>query len=64
MFESRRHHADYFDCLSVELNASAHNGWIASETARPKTIAQDDYVISAKLEFFGSEYTAVRWWDS
>src|SRR5215216_1244621 len=64
MFESGRHHADYLYCFSVELYFSSHHSWVAPETARPKTIAEDDSVISARLEFFGFEYAAVRRCDS
>src|SRR4030095_7077319 len=49
MFESRRHHADYLDRFSVELNSFSHDVWVASETPRPKTIAEDDDVVSARL---------------
>ena len=62
MFESWRHHANYLHRFSVELNFSSHDVRIASKPARPKTIAQDDDVISVRLEFFGFEYTAVRRW--
>ena len=60
MFKSGRHHADYLHCLSVELNFSSDDVWIASEAARPKTIGQDDHVVGARLKLFGFEYTAVR----
>ena len=60
MFESGRHHADYLDCLSVELNRASDYVWVASKTARPKTIGQDDDVVSARLKLFRFEYTAAR----
>ncbi len=60
VFESGRHHAYYLHCLSIELDLSSYNVWVASETARPKTIGEDHHVISAGLELFGFEYTATR----
>jgi hypothetical protein len=62
--ESGRHHADDLDCLSVELNFSAYDARITSKTPRPKTVAQDDHVISAWFEFFGFEYATVGRCDS
>ncbi len=64
MIETGGHHADDLHCFSVELNFSSDYVWVISETARPKSIAQDDYVINTRLEFFGFKHTAVRGCDS
>src|SRR6185503_13611046 len=61
MVETGRHHANYLDCLSVELNLTSHNARITSETTRPKTIGQDNHVVRARLELFRFEETAARW---
>src|SRR5688500_15682204 len=64
MFEAGRHNANNLDCLSVELDFSSHDIWVAAKTASPKKIAQDDHVISARLEFFRVEKTAAFRWYS
>src|SRR5690348_7136818 len=64
MFESRWHYADNLYCLTIKLNVLADDVWIAAETARPKSICEDDDVISARLELFGFECTAVRGSDA
>src|SRR5207237_9632551 len=58
MVKAGRHHAHNLDCLPVELNRASNDVWIASKTARPKTIGQDDNVVGARLELFRFEYTA------
>src|SRR6185436_17045846 len=60
MFKALRHHADDLHCLAVELDFSSHDVWVASETKRPEPIGQDDNLISARLEFFRFESTAIR----
>ena len=60
MFESGRHHADYLNCLSIELNFPSDDAWITSETACPKAIGEDDHVISARFELFGLKNTTAR----
>jgi hypothetical protein len=60
MFKSGRHHADDLNCLAVELDFSSHDVRVASETKRPEPIREDDNVISARLEFFRLENTAIR----
>src|SRR2546423_1702388 len=60
MIESGRHHADYLNRLSVELNCASDYVWVATKTARPKTISQDYDVVSTRLELFRFEYTAAR----
>jgi len=64
MFESRRHHADDLDCLSVELNLLSDDVWVTAKTARPKTIGEHDNVIGAGLKLFGLEDTTVRGRDA
>src|SRR5688500_2923422 len=64
MIETGRHHADDLHSLSVELNFSTYEARITSKTPRPKSIAQHDYVINTRLEFFGFKNSAVRWCDS
>ncbi len=64
MIETRRHHADDLDCFSVELNFSPYDARIASKTPRPKSIAQDYFIINTRLEFFGLKHTALCGCDS
>src|ERR1700752_1943065 len=59
MLESRWHHANYLDGLSIKLNSSTHDARITSEPARPQTITEDDDVIGAWLEFFRFEHAPV-----
>src|SRR6185503_13062482 len=60
VIETGRHHADDLHCFSVKLNFSTYDARITSKTPRPKTVAQHDYIINTRLEFFGFEHTAVR----
>src|SRR5215207_2690883 len=64
MIETGRHHADDLHCFSVELNFSTYNARITSKTPRPKTVAQHDYIINTRLEFFWFKHTTVRGCDS
>src|SRR5688500_4733598 len=60
MLESGRHHAHDLNRLSVELNRTSEDVWVAAKASRPKTIGQNDDVVSTWLELFGFENTAVR----
>src|SRR5215207_1039427 len=59
MIESRRHHAYNLNRLSVELNRASDDVWVAAKAARPKSISQDNDVVSARLELFRFEETAM-----
>src|SRR5262249_46154740 len=59
MFESGRHYSGYLHSFSIKLNLTSHNTWVASKTARPKPIGQNNDVIGAGLEFFRSKYASV-----
>src|SRR5689334_1527580 len=59
MVESSRHYSNDLCCLSIKFNLSSHNTRIASKTARPKAITQNNYVVSTWLEFLRSEHAAM-----
>src|SRR5688572_6588224 len=59
MFESGRHDPDYLDGLSVKLDCASEYVWVTSKTAGPKTIRQDNNIVSAGLELFRSENATV-----
>src|SRR6185436_19077362 len=63
MIKTGRHHADDLHCFSVELNFSTYDARITSKTPRPKSIAQDYYIINTRLEFFWFKHTTERGCD-
>src|SRR5262249_25845973 len=54
--ELRRHHANNFSALALDLNEAPDDRRIASETFCPQLVTQDDVVVLAGRVFTGAEY--------
>jgi len=57
--EALLHHADYTKALSVHLYDALQDIWVGSIALFPQPVAQDDFLITARLFLFGKKCAAI-----